>query len=77
MDDSCGQVAHLLHCVSCALDWDRAEMSGSGRPSEPPNHINGPSSSVSLLRPIQTTQPLGFSASARPTENLPAAWVFS
>jgi hypothetical protein len=40
-------------------------MSGRGRPGDPPNHMNGPRSNESLLRPIQTTQPLGFSASAR------------
>src|SRR5436189_1321311 len=37
--------------------WRREDLS--------PSHMNGPNSNVSLLRPIQTTHPPGFSANAR------------
>ena len=66
-----------LGIMSWAPGIRTCEISGNGSPGRPPNDLNGPSCSVSLSMPIQTTQPLGFSASARPTDTLPLAWVFN
>ena len=63
----CPQGPLTLLVSADALGLAKSERSGSGSPGSPPNHQNGPMSSSSVTE-IQITQPLGFSASALPTD---------